>query len=836
MNHRHLFCLIGFIGLIGTMIVSGLPSSHAQEARPNKAERAALRAQAKERAQAEALRAAAAAEAGNPSASAANATSTASIASTSAASIAGSDATSTPKTPVIKTDPDPDAAASKAAQELDINVSPGLGIKRQLNLSFRQMGHLTPIKLRGIDGSATLPFAIRSDEIVVAAKLKFEYHYSPSLIPELSHLQVMMNEEIVAVIPLPKDKILQNKREIEIDPRLFTDYNKLRFALIGHYTYKCEDPTHTSLWLNISTQGKLELSMAPLAQTNDLKYLPVPFFDKRDNNALRLPFVFGSQPSFNTLKAAGIVASWFGGMASYRGSEFPASIDSLPPGNAVVILQGNEKIGAFGATSSAGVSMITHPTNPNAKLLIISGKTDDDLMRAARAVALDHTTLRGQRVTITKDNEPPPRKPYDAPSWIPSDRPVPFGTLAKQDELQVKGYYPDIIRVNFRVAPDLFTWRSSGVPMELKYRFSRLPFSKNSSLNISVNRNFVQALSLSEPNKKMTASDLLKLPVLENSLVVRKDVLFVPPYQVGERNQLQLHYYFDIAKEGECRDSLPDNMEAAIDPESTIDFSGFPHYAALPNLAFFTNIGFPYTKLADLSETAAVLPDRPNAHEISAYLMVMGRMGEATGYPTLRHQVITASQVDKVADRDLIVIGSEQSQPLMEKWADRWPMVQNKGERRVREPDIFRRPLYRWEGTDVQDTPRPNASLNLRGASNLSAMMAIESPLSSKRSVVFLFADKPADLAKIGRAMRNPELVPLLQGDFVVIDDNMATHAKVGETYYVGSLPLMHHLRWFFSKHPIVIGIFVLILSLILAVLAYRVLRRVAAKRLANKK
>ncbi|MEN9868887.1 MAG: hypothetical protein RL748_4477 [Pseudomonadota bacterium] len=810
-----------FLVMLGLLLACTLPLSPMIEAKSTKAERAAARAEAKAKAEAEAKE-----QAEAESRAAANASSaTGSSASSSANS-----------TPVVKTDPEIDAAVSKAAMELDANVSSGLGIKRQLNLSFRQMGHLTPIKLRGVDGSASLPFSIRSDEVVVGAKLKFEYHYSPSLIPELSHLQVMLNEEIVAVYPLPKDKNLKNQREIEIDPRLFTDYNKLRFALIGHYTYKCEDPMHTSLWLNLSTQGKLELALAPLAQTNDLKYLPVPFFDKRDNNALRLPFVFAGQPSFTSLKAAGIVASWFGGLASYRGSEFPVSIDTLPPGNAVVVLQGNEKIGAFTATNSAGVSIITHPTNPNAKLLIVSGKNEDDLLRAARAIALDHTTLRGQRVTITQDNEPPPRKPYDAPSWVPSDKPVPFGTLAKLDELQVKGYFPDLIRVNFRVAPDLFTWRSSGVPMELKYRFTRMPFSKNSSLNISVNRNFVQALSLAEPGKKMTATDLLKLPVLDNSLVVRKDLLFVPPYQVGERNQLQLHYYFDVTKEGECRDGLPDNLEAAIDPESTIDFSGFPHYAALPNLAFFANIGYPYTKLADLSETAVVLPDRPDAHEVGTYLMLMGRMGEATGYPALRHQVITASQVDKSSERDLIVIGSQQSQSLMEKWADHWPMVQSKGERRVREPDVFRRPLYRWEGEDVQNTPRPNANLSLRGASNLSAMMAIESPLTAKRSVVFLYADKSSDLAKIGRAMRNPELVPQVQGDFVVIDDAMATHAKVGETYYVGSLPWSHHLRWFFSNHPIMVGSFVLLLSLVLAVLAYRVLRRVAAKRLANKK
>jgi hypothetical protein len=715
------------------------------------------------------------------------------------------------------------------------SVKDGTSKQRVLSLSFKQMGYLSPIKLRGVDGAATLPFSIRSDEVVVAAKLKFDYNYSPSLIPELSHLQVLLNEEMAAVIPLPRDKILQNVREMELDPRLFGDYNKLRFNLIGHYTYKCEDPIHSSLWLNLSNLGHIELTLAPLALTNDLKYLPVPFFDKRDNTGLKLPFVFASTPSFGALKAAGVVASWFGGLASYRGSQFPVSLNALPEGNAVVVLQAGEKIGAIEAGAGAGVAIITHPNNPNAKLLVISGHNDDELLRAARAVALDHTTLRGPQVGITQDSEPPARKPYDAPAWVPTDKPVSFGVLARQEDLQVRGYFPDVVRVNFRVSPDMFTWRSAGVPMELKYRFTRLPFNKNSTLNISVNHNFIQALSLTEPGKKTVPIDLLKLPVLDNSLALRRDVLFVPPYQVGERNQLQLHYFFDVVKEGECRDALPDNLEAAIDAESTLDFSSFPHYAALPNLAFFANIGFPFTRMADLSETAVILPERPDASELSAYLMVMGRMGEATGYPVLRHQVVTASQLDRVADRDLLVIGSAQTQPLMEKWAAFLPMVQGKGERRVRTPDVFRRALYRWEGDDIQSTPRPNATLSLKGSSDISTMMAFESPLKSSRSVVFLYADKSADLRKIGDTMRSPDLVPSVQGDFVVVDDNLVSNAKVGETYYVGSLPWTLHLRWFFSNHPVAISLFALFICIVLAVLVYRILRRVAARRLGKR-
>lgn len=706
--------------------------------------------------------------------------------------------------------------------------------QRVVSLTFKQLGAVTPIRLRGVEGTASLPFSIRSDEVVTAAKLKLAYSYSPSLLAELSHLNVMLNGEVSSVVALPREKGLGNTREIDLDPRLFTDYNKLQFRLIGHYTYKCEDPLHTSLWLELSNLGQLELTLAPLALANDLKYLPLPFFDRRDNSTLKLPFVFGAAPSFGTLRAAGVLASWLGGLASYRGARFPTLLNTLPEGNAVVFLQGGEKVaGLRGA--AATVSIEPHPTNPNAKLLLITGDNDDEMMRAARSIVLGSSVLSGQRVTVTQDVEPPVRKPYDAPAWVPTDRPVRFAELVPQEELQVQGFFPDVIRVNFRVTPDLFTWRSPGVPLELKYRFTALPFSKSSSLNVNINGDFVRALALDESGKKLEGKDLLRLPLLDKNLALREDVLFVPPYQVGGRNQLQFHYYFELVKEGECRDSLPDNLQGAINPESTLDFSGFPHYSALPDLATFSRIGFPFTRLADLSETAVVLPEQPNADEIGAYLMLMGRMGEATAYPVLRHALVSAAEVDKVANRDLLVIGSAQDQSLMTKWADQLPLLLVDGEHRLREPDIFRRAVYRWEEEDLQLTPFPEGSLKLKGGGDLASLMAFESPLQSRRSVVLLYADKSADLAKIADAMFDSERVKNVQGDFVLVDPKGDSHAKVGKTYYVGSLPLTLHLRWIFSKHPLLASLLGILVAVLLATIAYRTLRRIAAQRLGKK-
>jgi hypothetical protein len=275
----------------------------------------------------------------------------------------------------------------------------------------------------------------------------------------------------------------------------------------------------------------------------------------------------------------------------------------------------------------------------------------------------------------------------------------------------------------------------------------------------------------------------------------------------------------------------PDNLQGAIDPESTLDFSAFPRYAALPNLAYFSNIGFPFTRMADLSETAVVMPDSPNPHELGVYLTLMGRMGEATGYPVLKHTTVTAADIDKVVDHDLLVIGSANSQTLLSKWADKLPLVQINGERRVREPDATWMPTYRWEEKDVQSSAQSKGNLNLSGSGDLTTMMAFESPLKGARSVVLVHADKPADLQKVTDVLTNVERVGGIKGDLVVFNEKDLNHAKVSPTYYVGALPLLDKFQWFFSDHPLLVGLVVLLVCLFVAIMAYRPMRRLLIRR-----
>jgi hypothetical protein len=109
---------------------------------------------------------------------------------------------------------------------------------------FKDLGVATPFTLRGTEGSASLDMGVRLDELVEAATLHLTFTFSPALLPELSHLEVLLNDEVLQTVPV--DKTLAGKPqsiELALDPRYFTDYNRLRFKLIGHYTLECEFPT-----------------------------------------------------------------------------------------------------------------------------------------------------------------------------------------------------------------------------------------------------------------------------------------------------------------------------------------------------------------------------------------------------------------------------------------------------------------------------------------------------------------------------------------------------------------------------------------------------------------
>ena len=303
---------------------------------------------------------------------------------------------------------------------------------------------------------------------------------------------------------------------------------------------------------------------------------------------------------------------------------------------------------------------------PKPKLLLVMGRTPQELSAAAQTLALGSVALSGATQVVGAPDIPE-RQAYDAPRWIPMNRPVRFGELVQPTDLQGNGLVPGLLTVNFRTAPDIFVWGNSGIPLDVRYRYPAgtwLNFA-DSRLDVSINNSYLRSLPLTQEGVVQQVKDIISPDFVLNEQTVR-----MPPYYIFGQNQLQFYYDLRPMKRGECQDVLPNNVQESIDPDSTIDLSGTERFTTLPNLAFFVNSGYPFTKFADLSQTAVVIPDQLTPADVQTYLTLMGMMGDSTGFPVARVSVVDAAGVDQVANKDLIVLGAVSRQPLIAKWSE----------------------------------------------------------------------------------------------------------------------------------------------------------------------
>ncbi|WP_322101575.1 cellulose biosynthesis cyclic di-GMP-binding regulatory protein BcsB [Paraburkholderia sp. J41] len=713
---------------------------------------------------------------------------------------------------------------------------------RRQTLTFADLGALDPLQLRGTEGQNGVPFSVRNDEVVTAAMLHLVYSYSPALLPDLSQLKVLVNGEVAATLPVPPAQAGTTiARDIALDPRFITEFNHLNVQLIGHYTRRCEDPASSALWATVSNASSLDLTYASLPTKPDLGALPQPFFDRRDVRRLELPFVFAARPDAATLEAAGTLASWFGALAGYRGATFPAQVGSVPlSGNAVVLALAGAAPSALPdgvtlpAVNGPTIAVTERAAPARGQLLLVLGRNDEELKTAASALALGQNTLSGTAVTVNQLTTLKPRAPYDAPNWLPSNRPVRFGELVDERSLSVAGYDAGPILLNLHVPPDMFMWNTKGAPIDLSYHYTVRPRPDRSSLNISVNNSFVQALQIPAANPARFSLNrfLGRFGAVAYSAGVSRRIIHIPPLLLTPRAQLRLHYFYDIPDTGECSGRLLRNVEGTIDPDSTIDLSSFPHYMALPDLAAFANSGFPFTRMADLSETAVVLPDNPTGGDYSLFLLAMGRMGESTGYPVTGVTVASAGDVDSLADKDLLVLGGPGRQPLLARWAKSMPFSSDGGSNRFTLSDAVYQFEDWWHGPRGVERASARADLSMVSNGGSALMTGFESPLKAGRSVVALITSPGEPEADMQSALLDADVLPQVQGAMDVIHGRSVTVTSNGDTYYVGKLTPLQYMRWVLSSHPLLLLLGGVLAAVVIAALFYRVLRGIAARRL----
>ena len=682
------------------------------------------------------------------------------------------------------------------------------------------------IELHGIDSSHNIYFTLPQTHVVRTAKIHIYYAFSPSLLPQMSHIKLLMNGTLFATVQPTAGQVGGSdstgaEAEFTIPPELLVHNNTLTIQFIGHNTMVCEDPASTTLWARVHRNTFLDIrgDMLPLA--DDLKQLPMPFLDPAVIQPLSIPIVFPSAPSYKAIQAAGIISSYFGLISENRPVRFPVHIGEIPQGNAIVISDspGNLPAGLnMTGVGSPTVAMRTNPNDPYGKVLVVAGGDADQALAAAQAVALHSDMLAGAQATIDNLKLPDKQEPDGAPRWARTDKKIGLWDYATADQLQGDGSSP--LNVYFRIAPDIFYAERPNALLRLAYRYNSVPIGPISSVQVRINNAFLGSIPL--------------VPGQESSRRMQSDV---PVPIVNLRpfsNSLSFDFTFQLLKKGGCYDTTPINMQAAILRDSYLDLRGYPHYAPMPNLEIFANAGFPFTRLADLSETTVVLPAAPTEQEIEVFVTLMGHFGRQTGFPVLRVSVAGPDALQPGAKTDFLVVGAGDDQPGFDKLQNALPVSLHSGQIQVRDTQGFFALLHHawWK----QESNEHTESGELTASGTPDALIeGSESPFDpgGNRSIVAIHLKDASTFEPFMDTFMKVQQSSDISGSVSVLHGAEFQSFRIGAAvYHVGELSWWTRATLWFMEVPWLAAVVLIILAFLLAVWTRQWLRNKARARL----
>jgi cellulose synthase (UDP-forming) len=701
------------------------------------------------------------------------------------------------------------------------------------------------IVLRGVDAYHTVNFSLPQTQVVKTATMRLHYHFSPGLIPSLSHLKVSLNGTLFATLSVTAKQnpatltnetsasstdnqaiITRNENNtlleatLTLPAEMLVRENQLTFEFVGHYTLDCEDPSHTTLWSHIDPTTTIELAGSLLPLHDDLKLLPMPFYDAAVNLHPVIPIVFLGQPSAKALQAAGIVVSWFGVLTDTRDVRFPVSMGTIPSGNAIVISENSAELpAALKVSSGSGptIAMRSNPIDPYSKLLVLTGDNSEDLLTAAMAMALQRDMLHGDQVRISSLKLPEPRQPDDAPRWMSTEKITYLGDIAGTDDLQTDGSNP--VRVYMRVPPALYYGAMRNLGFHLGYRYNGIPISNESTMQVYINDAYVSSTPL--PHTEKASAHL--------ETIVPIPVANMRPFS----NTMLMQFIFLLAKKGRCEDTAPYNLKGAVLKDSYLDIRDIPHWAVMPNLELFSNAGYPFTRKADLNDTAVVLPDNPGAEEIETYLTFMGHFSGQTGYPVVNVTVTNAEGMKTDHRKDYLVIGTVDDQPALAKLNPLLPvMIDGSGLHIQDTQGFFARLQHAWWKVRSSDRIQ-SGQLETAGGLPDALIEGIEWPSGSSRSVVIVaLRDKAVVPNFLSVFLKTSQSSDISQSVSVLHGKRFSSYRIGNDVYWVGSLSLWIRLNMLFSEFQWLMVISTIIFCFLMAAILRALLRRRARARL----
>ena len=631
-----------------------------------------------------------------------------------------------------------------------------------------------------------LAFGGRTDLVLTAARLHLVVDPAAA---GVRAIEITVNQEPVATLR----PVVPGEHTFEIDGKLLGDRNAIGLRLQPEQEGACGEVA-PGTW-SLLQGGFVETAGTQLPLPNDLSVLPLPFWDRAFDRDAPVALSLPARPGPELLRAAALYA---GASGVERGTavDFAVTLGALPDGHAIVFVDGAAAASALRVPVPEGPSirMADHPDGGPYKLLVIGGRTPAELELAVRRLAAGVGRLEGEVAFLGEAPPPPARKPYDAPRWMPVDEPLRVGRIVPEEGLVLRGTRGGTIPLRFRLPPDLLVWPREWVELDLG-AVSKVPEGlPPPRLDVEFNGTYVDTLP---------AFDRATGAPVAARLRIHRDAL-------RGYDELLVHVTWpDAARLCGAGAAAADEAEVRLLPDSALHVEDLPHFAQLPDVASFVHDGFPFTRRADLAETAVVLPDEPGPAEIATLLSLAAHFGTITGEPGSRLQVLRAAEVRPAHEADLVLIGTPEDHRLLRRWAARFPLAFRASGPQVQIPEQTDPILALLAGRPGHRELARAAPIVAR-ASHPAAVMAMESPLSPGRTVVAIAAGRAEDLPGV-RALQGFARSRTRGGDLLLLDGGERWAFRIGPTWDLGGIGPWTRLRWFLARHwlalvPLLLG------------------------------
>lgn len=702
------------------------------------------------------------------------------------------------------------------------------------SITVAQMGQPRGIVLNGGQLQTGIDFTLPADQVITSAQLTLNLKVSPAMAARNTTMQLMMNGQPLGSVPLGAADSNVTSYQLDIPAALVVSSNNINLKINDADALLCQRDLNDNYQVTIMPDTRLTLEGQQLNIGSDLSHFPRPFFDSMQMTPTTLSFAFPAQTQPEQVSAAALVASWFGIAADYRGISFEALNDRLPEKNGILFGKPGDTIGGITlpASSVPLLKMIDNPGNPVYKLLLVVGNNESQLRNAAWRLT------RGQfePQTASLPVEPqtiPLSKPYDAPRWIRTDRPVRLSELLRKDQsLTAPGIWHDAVNLAFRAAPDLFLWDGEAIPLKIGYRFPSESWidEQRSLLSMTLNGTFLHNL----PVNKQGALETLWHKIGGDARQENYDMA-LEPYLIYGDNQLALYFKIVPKEDAPCSVLLNNNIKSRIDENSWIDLSKTRHFTLLPNLSYFVGASFPFTRFADYSQTVLLLPEHPGETEISTLLDLAARSGNATGTALNNNRVMFGlpeggANLLHLSQSDVLAVSTMEQSAFNRTLLAGSPFVTNEHLFGVRQPTSWEK-VQRllagdWYSTGVEADRYFSSNEAWRG------FVSFRSRWNASRVVVLAIGSNNDQLAHLHSDLSSAKINASVRGDAAIItDENGVRSFRVGPQFPSGELPWYMLIVWYANQHSALLAILGLLFAAIVGGTLYPLLKRRARSR-----